>query len=174
MITAYVASAGGLQRLTLPSGAAIPENAIWLDLLEPSLEEETRVEKALGQDVPTREEMQEIEVSSRLYTAGEASFMTATVLSQTDTATPQSSAITFILTRRCLVSLRYADPKPFALFANRICKQAGLGSSSEIVLVGLLEAVVDRLADILEKLSNDLDSLSHAIFAEDQDRKSVV
>src|SRR5262249_55317464 len=120
--------------------------------------------------VPTREEMQEIEVSSRLYTAGEASFMTATVLSQSDTALPQSSAVTFILTRRSLVTLRYAEPKPFTQFANRICRQAGLAGASETVLVGLLEAIIDRVADILEKVSNDLDSLSLSIFAEDHSR----
>jgi magnesium transporter len=166
MITAYVSSAGAVQRVALPAGAPIPDNALWLDLLEPSLEEETRVEKALGQDVPTREEMQEIEISSRLYTAGEAAFMTATLLSQADTALPQSSAITFILTRRTLVSLRYADPRPFTQFANRACRQPGLATASEIVLVGLLEAIVDRLADILEKVSNELDALSLEIFTD--------
>jgi magnesium transporter len=166
MITAYVASAGGLQRVQLSPGAPIPDSAIWLDLLEPSAEEEARVEEALGQDVPTREEMQEIEISSRLYTAGEAAFMTATALSQAETATPQSTAVTFILTRRRLVSVRYVDPRPFNQFANRICRQPGLAGSSEIVLVGLVEAIVDRLADVLEKVSNDLDALNAAIFAE--------
>jgi magnesium transporter len=170
MIYAFVPNAGGLQRVSLATGEVIPENAIWLDLVEPSREEEDRVEKALGQDVPTREEMQEIEVSSRLYTAGEAAFMTATVLSQADTALPQSTAVTFILTRRHLVSLRYTDPRPFGLFANRICKQPVLARSSEITLVGLLEAIVDRAADVLERVSNELDSVSHAIFAEDPER----
>ena len=167
MITAYVPGAGGLQRITLQPGAPIPENALWLDLLEPSLEEETRVEKALGEEVPTREEMQEIELSSRLYTAGEAAFMTATVLSQTDTPDPKSSAVTFILTRRSLVSLRYTEPRPFIQFANRITRQPGLANTSEGALAGLLETIIDRLADILEQVSNELDGLSQAIFAEE-------
>jgi len=167
MITAYVPGASGLQRIALQPGAPIPENAVWLDLLEPSPEEETRVEKALGEEVPTREEMQEIELSSRLYTAGEAAFMTATVLSQTETPEPKSSAVTFILTRRSLVSLRYTEPRPFTQFANRITRQPGLAGSSEGALAGLLETIIDRLADILEQVSNELDGLSQSIFAEE-------
>ena len=60
----------------------ITEQAIWIDLLNPTPEEEAQVEKALKIDVPTREEQQEIEVSSRLYQEDGAHFMTATLLFQ--------------------------------------------------------------------------------------------
>jgi magnesium transporter len=50
-----------------------------IDLLAPTTEEEQALEAALGLDIPTREEMQAIELSSRLYEENGTLFMTATI-----------------------------------------------------------------------------------------------
>ena len=73
------------------------------------------VEALLGIAVPTREEMQEIEVSSRLYIENGARYMTATLMCQSDTATPKTTPVTFILSAHRLVTVRYDDPRPFAI-----------------------------------------------------------
>ena len=45
MLSAYAPGPKGLERLALAPGAAIPEEVIWLDLLNPTPEEERQVEQ---------------------------------------------------------------------------------------------------------------------------------
>ena len=86
----------------------ITEGAVWIDLLNPTPEEEVKVERALKLDVPTREEQQEIEASSRLYQEDGAYFMTATLLYQPEQGEPRTTPVTFILAGQRLVTVRYA------------------------------------------------------------------
>ena len=82
------------------------------------VQEDKLVERYLGIAVPTREEMQEIEVTSRLYVENGARYMTATLMCQSDTDTPKTTAVTFILSGHRLVTVRYDDPRPFASSAT--------------------------------------------------------
>ncbi|HEX7532722.1 MAG TPA: magnesium transporter, partial [Methyloceanibacter sp.] len=95
MLTVYENKSGALKPQT--GQPRITEQAIWIDLLNPTQEEEAKVERALKIDVPTREEQQEIEASSRLYQENGAYFMTAPVLYQGELAEPVTTPITFIL-----------------------------------------------------------------------------
>jgi magnesium transporter len=108
--------------------------------------------------------MAEIEVSSRLYHESGAHFMTATVLHRSETAHPESTAITFILTEKTLVTVRYAEPRAFSMFLIRAEKGDAATSSALAILIGLLEAIIDREADIIERLQADTDRLAHSIF----------
>ena len=150
--------------LALPSQPASVQDAIWIDVLRPRGEDEAMLESSLGLDVPTQEEMREIEVSSRLYLDGDAAFMTAIVLSRTDGDDAVSSPVTFILSGRRLVTVRYEDPRVFSSFAERAQKSALGCTDAESVMMGLLEAVTDRLADLLERLAPELDAVSRDIF----------
>ena len=136
----------------------------WIDLYEPTEEEEERLEEALGINIPTREEMQAIELSSRLYEEDGHLFLTATVLAKADTNNPQSAAITFILAGDKLVTLRYANPTAFAAFHAR--REANLQryQTSYQFLAGLIDAIVERLADILEGVGLSLDRISLRVF----------
>lgn len=164
MLYAYSSRDSHVDRIEVFSGQALPANSLWLDLFEPTVEERGRVEAELGVSLPSREEMKEIEPSSRLYHEGEAVYMTATVLNRADDPNPSADPITFVLARRTLVTLRYVDPRPVTAFATRIARQPGSCSGAEEALVGLLEAFVDRFADILERVSLDLDQTSRMIF----------
>ncbi|MBI3454085.1 MAG: magnesium transporter CorA family protein [Rhodospirillales bacterium] len=164
MIHAYVPRNGVAERLAVASGAPLPTPALWFDLIEPTPEERACIDAALGTQLPTREEMREIEPSSRIYTEGEASYMTATIIAQADAPNPVHDSITFVLARHSLVTLRYTDPRPIATYAARILRQPGVCASGEEALIGLLEAFVDRIADILEKIGVDLDAVSRQIF----------
>jgi magnesium transporter len=140
------------------------EAAVWIDLVNPSAEEEHAIERMVGLQVPTREEMSEIEVSSRLYQEKGAHFMTATVLYHVDLPDPQATAITFILTDKQLITVRYAEPRSFQLFLSRAQKgDIGCGSAMA-VLLGLLEAVIDREADLVERLQSETEKLAQLIF----------
>jgi len=151
--------------VALPQEAASLQEAIWIDMLRPTGEDEAVVESALGVDVPTKDEMQEIEVSSRLYLDGEAAFMTAIVLSRTDADDAVSAPVTFILAGPRLLTVRYEEPRVFTTFPDRAQKTAIGCVDAESVLIGLLEAITDRLSDILERLGLELDILSRDIFS---------
>jgi magnesium transporter len=164
MMHVYAARGGALQRLDVEGAARLPEDGVWIDLLEPTAAEERRLEGWLGLDVPTREEMQEIEASSRAYEERGALFMTALVVWRAETHEPANTPATFIVTPRHLVTVRYADPLPFRTFVARCTKQPRTVLSSDSAFVALLEAVVDRAADLLERIGGDLDAVSAEIF----------
>ena len=162
MISIYTIGDGKLAQLQAPVEQA--QSALWIDLLQPSKEEEAAVERSLGFEVPTREEMQEIELSSRLYLEGDAAFMTANVLSHTDGDDAVVSPVTFILAGARLVTVRYEDPRMFPHFVARKTKACAAHESADTILVGLLEAVIERNADILERAAHDVDKISRTIF----------
>ncbi|HVJ42814.1 MAG TPA: magnesium/cobalt transporter CorA [Dongiaceae bacterium] len=137
---------------------------VWIDLISPTPEEIASVEQSLSLEIPTRAEMEEIELSSRLYEENGVLFMTAPVLHGAATDMPATTAVTFILTRNALVTLRYANPLPLQAFARRAERLPQLIHSPEIVLLGLLEQIVDRLADIMEATTLNLESVSRSIF----------
>jgi magnesium transporter len=139
-------------------------DSVWIDLLKPVNQEDRAVSAALGIDVPTREEMQEIELSSRLYLENGAAVMTALVLSHTDADDVILTPMTFILSGTHLLTVRYEDPRSFEAFARRAQKGAVGCSTADSILVSLLEAVVERLADILERAGQDIDRLSRSVF----------
>lgn len=172
MLVIYGLTESRLVRSAL-TGAPPPEGrAVWYDLLEPTFEEDAAVEAALGTSVPTRDEMQEIEVSSRLYAQDGALYMTALVPVRSDTETPGVTPITFLLVGDRLATVRYDRPKSFDLFVQRGERpNAGLADGRS-VLIGLLETIIDRLADALERLGGDLDRLSAQVFGPKQGRET--
>jgi magnesium transporter len=164
MLNVYVPRPNGLACAEAEPGAPLPADAVWIDLLEPTPEEEQLVESALGVDVPTREEMREIEASNRFYEENGALYMTATLVTKLDTGLPERTQVTFILTGSKLVTNRYTDPLPFRRFIAYAARHAAVAASGAVVLAGLLEAIVNRIADVLEKVGGDVDAISTKIF----------
>jgi magnesium transporter len=165
MLSVYVPQGACLERRDIaPDATALPENGVWFDLVTPTMAEDKLLERHLGIAVPTREEMQEIEVTSRLYVENGARYMTATMMCQSDTQTPKTTAVTFILSGHRLVTVRYDEPKPFLIVGNKLCRTSPNGTTGETVLMELLDAVIDRAADILERIGMDVDQVSHDIF----------
>ena len=138
---------------------------LWFDLLNPTAEEIKSVESKLGISIPTRDEMREIESSNRLYEDEGSLYMTATVVTKLDTERPENTQVTYILAGDALVTVRYADPLPFRRFIAYAEKHPNACSNAAAVLAGLLEAKVNRIADVLERTSDDIDHLSQHIFA---------
>ena len=167
MISVYVPQGTSLERITIESGEAPPSAAVWIDLVTPTVQEDKLVEQFLGIAVPTREEMQEIEVSSRLYVENGARYMTATLMCQSDSSAPKTTAVTFILSSHRLCTVRYDDPRPFAIVEHKLARNCPPKVSGESVLIDLLDAVIDRSADILERIAAEVDQVSHTIFEPD-------
>jgi magnesium transporter len=164
MLAVYVPSGAILERKPVESEADFPAGAVWVDMFQPTPAEDRMVERALGVSIPTREEMQEIEVTSRLYTENGARYMTATLMCQSDSDNPRTTAVTFILAGHRIVTVRYDEPKPFSIVNNRLARVCPPNPTGESIMLDILDAVIDRAADILEKVAADVDGLSHQIF----------
>jgi magnesium transporter len=164
MLTVYDAANGVLIAREGPQ--AVNGATVWIDMLKPTRDEDILVERALGIAVPTREEMAEIEASSRLYQEGGAHYMTAVVLHQPDALNepPTATPITFILAGNRLITVRYAEPRGIKIFLTRVQKKDAPCMSGAAVLVGLLEAIIDREADRVERIQGEVDTLSQTIF----------
>ena len=158
-------------RHVMRPGEPIPPDALWIDLIEPTPQEDRLVESYLGISVPTREEMSDIEPSELLYTEEGARYMTARVVHNID-VDPEVSGITFILRDKAMVTVRYAEPKAFQMFTHRIARPDGCAPTPEAILAGLFETIIDRAADVLQMTGARLDKLSHTVFESKADPKS--
>jgi len=161
MITTWFVGPKGLVKGEGSDDNAL-RSAVWIDLSDPSKEEEERVEGLCALDIPTRAEMQEIEASNRLYCEDGALFVTATMLVKTETESPESTAVTFALTPQRLVTVRYAEPWSFRTFAQRAPKSGA--QNAEQAFFEIMDTTIERLADMLELVAMELDHLSHSVF----------
>lgn len=156
-----------------PRVERIPQNAMWIDLEEPTKEEEKLVERCVEVDVPTQAEMAEIEPSSRLYEKNGALYMTVSALRGVEEHLPTTTPIGFVLADNRLVTIRYATPKPIRTFENHARRDPDLVRDGPTALVRLLDAIVDRLADEIEHVSEAMEGLSQSIFQEQQDQRRI-
>lgn len=166
MITVYSRINGRVIEQPLAAGEPLPAGAVWIDLLRPDDDERGMVAAALGCDLPTREEMREIEASSQVYVEDDAIYLTATVIARADTPHPEQGEVTFVLTPTRVATLRYNEPRSISAFAARTSRQPELLASAEDALLGLLDAVIDRVADVLELVGARIDALSAQVFGD--------
>ena len=162
MIRGFRLDEGRLRPVEDPLAA--PDTVVWFDLFDPTEAEEKALESVIGLDVPTRDEMVEIEDSSRLYLDRGALYMTATLPTKAATGHPVPVPVTFVLVGKRLVTVRYDEARAFQSFPER-AERLDLGcTDGRSVLMALLDAIVERLADILEAVGRDVEVLSREIF----------
>src|SRR3569623_1441905 len=170
MLSIFVQRGTMLERVQVGPGDEMTEPPVRIDLVNPTVQEDKQVEHILGIAVPTREEMQEIEVSSRLYLENGARYMTATLMCGPDGSNPRPAPVSYILTAHRLVTVRYDEPKPFLLVAAKIGRSCPSGITGDTIQLDLLAAIIDRSADILERDGSDVDTGSNEIFEPAADR----
>jgi magnesium transporter len=158
MLTAFGCRDGALRRMTEPLA-----DAQWIDLLDPTTDETERTARETGLAIPTEADINEIESSSRLATRDGALYLSMPLVSRPETE-PRSISIGFVLSPDRLITVRYAPSRLFDRFAEEPNVTAHGGPH---VLVGLLEAIVDRQADALEQVKSELEAISHQIFCAD-------
>ena len=166
MLTAFICEGRALLRRDAPSAEEL-RNAAWIDLLDPDAAEMRRVTQATGLRVPSEAELSEIESSSRLAHEDAVLYLSMPLVSRLDEA-PRPVPAGFVLSRERLLTIRFAPSRLFDAFAERQLRAETAESSGAHILVGLLEAIVDRQADALEQAKIDLDAISQRIFREGQ------
>lgn len=163
MIRIYTQTENGISRTV---GLEEQENRrgdiFWIDLLTPDADELAYAEQLCAIEMPTKDEQREIEATSRLYCEDGGRFMTTSVLSRVETDDPIIAEITFILKGRIIITIRHTDSYSFRVFSHQLLRMQD--TNRDLVFIGLLETLVDRQADVLERFGTDLDTLSKKIF----------
>ena len=165
MLSLLHKGASAPQRIETATGFILSPDAVWIDLLNPTREEELAAEAALGIYLPTRDEMAEIETSSRLYREDGAVFMTPQIITNA-AGTPVIAPITFVMTGERLVTIRYIEPTAFKLVVDQIARDPDTFTSGAGVLLALLDEIIDRLADVLERAVAEAEQLAGNIFSQ--------
>ncbi|MDP3802817.1 magnesium transporter CorA family protein [Brevundimonas sp.] len=148
-----------------PADWVLPADAIWIDLIDPTRDEDAAVERALGLSVPTRDEMAELEASSRVYRENGATYATADIIVHSDEPIPGVEPVTFVLTDGPLVTIRYADPRPFSMLIQKLDHEPALCASGTDMFLNLMEAVIDRASDILSKNVDRVEGIATHVFS---------
>lgn len=151
--------AGGLSEAAQPLA-----EAVWVDLSDPDPAELERVAGAIDVPLPAREDMEEIEISSRLYHEHGADYMTLVLPALSESDQHEVAPVTFVLAGQRLVTIRYHQPRPFATFPPRASRSPYGVASAQDILFGLLDAIIDRLADILEMTDGRIETVSRRLF----------
>lgn len=170
MLHAYRHATGQLVALS-PEDALT--DAVWIDLHSPRPEEVAAV-NALGVEVPTLADMEEIEVSNRLYRENGVDYLTVVLSGHSDGNQPISGPVTFILQAQRLITVRHHRSRPFETYATRADKVGPGCSNGDLVFLSLTEEIIGRLADLLESVGRNLDELSRAAFGGDQPPPDVL
>lgn len=168
MITVYDAVGGKL--VARPQIGNLSSGGVWIDLLNPAEDEDKIIEQALGIEVPTRSEMREIEASNRFYTENGAYYMTSIILHNSSQDVPMTSVITFILSGSRLVTVRYADPRAFPLYVARAGKGDPACASGPGIMIGLIEMLVEREADLIERVQDQVERMAPIVFGQNGSR----
>ena len=147
--------------------------AVWIDLYRPMPEQIALVE-ALGVSVPSLEDMEEIEISNRLYREGGNDYLTVILPGQTPDKTAITGPVTFMLMHRRLITVRHHAPRSFETFPTR-ADQSSAGCANHLrVFLGLVEEIVSRQADLLEGSSKALDQTAARVYGVEVARKTAL
>ncbi|WP_332657905.1 magnesium transporter CorA family protein [Brevundimonas sp.] len=165
MIRVWCAGRSACEQLVDPAAWTLPPDAVWIDLIAPTLEEEGAVEKALGLSVPTREEMAELEASSRVFRENGATYATADIIIHGDEEIPGVEPVTFVVTGGPLVTIRYTDPKPFRLMIEKLEREPNRCATGADVFLNLMETIIDRVSDILSGTVLRVETIAGHVFS---------
>jgi magnesium transporter len=146
----------------IPSSAASLAEAFWIDLLDPSDGERAEVEQATKLELPTKDALNEIESSSRVYIEGDVLYLSTPVGAGTDCLSDAPTTLGFVLSRKRLLTLRFgkiaAVDKLLEAYAHEDEPSPG------DAFMKILEVIVDQVADTLEHASAALEQISNSAF----------
>ena len=166
MIRAYNFIRTHVKELNFHELKAHLTDTIWVDLFNPTVEEEALIEGLLGIDIPTRDEMQKIELSSRLYQRNNTTFATINIVTR-DAIHPSSHTVTFVLHNKWLITVRYVEEPLYARFIAKAKLNPALFQKGGFILSALLEEITEQLADILENTTHTIEEINRQIFKYD-------
>ena len=158
---------GHAPRLALDPTPHLREiGGVWLDLVSPTDAERALAERATGLLVPSEADLAEIESSSRLSVSDGVLTLSTPMTYLGPDGISRVAPLGFVLSPERFMTVRFAEMTAFDLFATRFAGASRQPCSASAFL-GLLEAIVDRLADVLEHVGGELERMSREVFREE-------
>jgi magnesium transporter len=153
----------------------IPPNAIWIDLIEPTIDEDCMVQEFVGAPIPTKADPDFTEPTEAHYVENGIVYLHASVLSEPED-TPDVTGVTFIIAPTTLITVHYHPVESFDIFAQKLCKAPGRDLSPDVFAVGLINTVLSRSARALSESGISLDRIASAVFRAkgDQSRRNQI
>ena len=162
---------GNLQEATIRGGFDLSEDLVWVDLISPTAEEQADVTEAYGQNLPTLKSLEDISASARYYRDDDGILHISTYFLSKNRAhladdadqggqiLAQAHTVAFILQKNRLITLRGQKLLSFRAFRARAHRNDyELDYHDPVwILLGLLEAKLDELADFLEEVHKVLE-----------------
>ncbi|MFY9970459.1 MAG: CorA family divalent cation transporter [Roseiarcus sp.] len=149
----------------------IPQGAIWIDLVEPAMEEDQRVQEFVGAPVPTKADPDYTEPPEAHYSENGVRYLHALFISEPED-TPDVTGVTFVVCPTTLVTVRYHPVESFDLFSQKLCRSPGQALFPDAVAVGLINTALNRSARALTKAGESLDRIASAVFRAKGDQSS--
>jgi magnesium transporter len=157
------------RQLLEPSELQIPPCAIWIDLIEPTVEEDRKVQEFVGVPVPTKADPDYTEPPEAHYSENGVRYLHALFISEPED-TPDVTGVTFVIAPTALVTVRYHPVETFDLFSQKLCKAPAQVLVPDAVALGLINTGLNRSARALSKAGESLDRIASAVFRAKGDR----
>jgi magnesium transporter len=154
----------------LEPSAPIPPGSIWIDLVEPTMEEDQRVQKFVGVPVPTKADPDYTEPPEAHYSENGVRYLHALFISEPED-TPDVTGVTFVMAPTALVTVRYDPIETFDLFSQKLCRTPGQALFPDAMAVGLINTALNRSARALSKAGESLDRIASAVFRAKGDQR---
>ncbi len=145
--------------------------ALWIDAFNPTAEEAAAVAAATGITLPSESNLTEIETSSRLVDRDGTLYLSLPLAHPDPDGRVCATPLGFILTADHLLTVRFNRIPVLDAYAEAMAQGHDTAQSGWHALVGLLERIVDSLADMLERSRTELDAVSRRIFSQNAEPK---
>jgi len=156
------------RQLLESSDLQLPPCTIWIDVIEPTVEEDRKV--FVGVPVPTKADPDYTEPPEAHYSENGVRYLHALFISEPED-TPDVTGVTFVIAPTLLVTVRYHPVETFDLFSQKLCKAPAQASlSPDAVALGLINTGLNRSARALSKAGESLDRIASAVFRAKGDR----
>ncbi len=161
--------------MVLEPSAPIPEGTIWIDMIEPTLEEDQKVQAYVGAPVPTRSDPDYSEPPEAHYAENGVRYLHASILSEPED-TPDITGVTFVIAPNALVTVRYDPCESFDLYARKLGKAQTPPLTPDAVALGLVNTAINRSARALSDAGASLDAIASRVFhaKENKERQNQI
>lgn len=159
----------GVAEVFQPLDGQAPAGEVWIDLHDPDDSQVKDAHLKCGTRIPTREDLSEIESSSRHFVEDGALYLSVPLVVNALTDDPALTPVGFIVTRERLVTIRFDRLKSFETAAEQF--KASPPKTGLEAFTGLIEALIDRKADLLEKHAQETDEVSREVFRRERNKR---
>ena len=140
-------------------------NVIWIDMLLPNIEEIRAVENMFDMKFPTKQESEEIELSSRYWEENNRIEINSYFLIN-DNNSAFNETVSFILQGNLLISVRYKKLQSFDTFTKKLLISPREFKTGYSIFCQIIDIRIDADADTIENSSKEITKIRKHVFTD--------